>query len=93
MGLIHQDSHDFSVGPKWRVERQPAGYSNPLLVRFVKHGRTRKLLDRTTEWVPGVPGGGPGWMEGRWQPATPEVPRTLIDLVEAHMTRFTEEME
>lgn len=89
MELIHQDSHDFSVGPKWRIERQPTGFSNPMLVRFVKRGRTRKLLDQTAEWVPGTQ---PLWVKGRWQPSSAEVPRSLIALVEAHMATVCKEM-
>lgn len=90
MELIHQDSHDYEVGPKWRVERQPTGFSNPLLVRFIKQGRTRKLLDQTAEWVPGAAA---QWASSRWQPTTPQVPRTLIDLTQAHMRQFAREME
>ena len=93
MELIHQDSHDFSVGPRWRVERQPADTTNPMFVRFIKQGRMRKLLDQTAEWVPGNANSSARWVTGRWQPASPQVPRTLIDLTEAHMRQFVREME
>jgi hypothetical protein len=49
-------------------------------VRFIKQGQTRKLLDQTAEWVLRRE-----WNGRRWVPRHPQVPRTLLAIVEAHM--------
>ncbi len=76
--LIHQDTHDWKQGPRWRVERQPAGTTDPELVRFRKAGRTT-LLDQIARWD------GNGWDPKRWAPRHPQVPHTLLAIVEHHM--------
>ncbi len=80
MELIHEDTHDWSFGPRWRVERQPEATTNPYLVRFIKQGQQRKLLDQTAEWVLQRE-----WYGRRWVPRYPQVPHTLLAIVEAHM--------
>lgn len=77
--LIHRDTHDAKLGPRWMVERQPGEATDPMLVRFVKHNTQRKLLDQTARW------NGVGWEQQRWVPAHPQVPRTLLGIVERHM--------
>jgi len=81
MELIHQDDHDWSLRPRWRVERQPDGTTNPYLVRFIKQGPARKLLDQIAEWDPDAK----VWGSRRWVPKHPLVPHTLLAIVEAHM--------
>lgn len=78
MKLIHQDSHDGSTSPRWRVEQDPTMSARPDLVRFTKHSK-RKLLDQIARWD------GNGWDPARWVPKHPQVPHTLLAIVEAHM--------
>ena len=80
--LIHRDTHDIvQFGPWWTVERQPGFTTDPMVVRFLKHNGSRKLLDQTARWT------GDGWDPKRWAPAHPQVPKTLLDIVERHMRR------
>ena len=50
-----------------------------MVVRFLKHNSSRKLLDQTARWT------GDGWDPNRWVPAHPQVPRTLLGIVERYM--------
>jgi hypothetical protein len=75
--LIHQDNHDLKLGPKWTVDRPYPAI--PGLVRFMKMSLHRKLLDQTARWD------GNGWDASRWVPRHPQVPHSLLTLVEAHM--------
>ena len=79
MTLIHADTHPYDLGPRWTVVSQPDGVTDPMVVRFIKQGQRRKLLDQTARW------NGRGWDPARWVPAHPGVPRTLLGIVEAHM--------
>jgi hypothetical protein len=79
MKLIHQDTHDWSAGPRWRVEQDSTMAARPDLVRFVKQGQKRKLLDQIARWD------GNGWDPKRWVPRHPQVPLTLLFIVERHM--------
>lgn len=81
--LIHEDSHDWDLGPRWTVERQPHATTDPSLVRFVKRSQSRCLLDQIARW------NGRGWDPSRWVPAYPGVPRTLLTIVERHMKQQT----
>ena len=74
--VIHQDQHDYKLGPRWRVE-QMAG--RPDLVRFVKRNQMSKRLDQVARWTP------EGWDQTRWVPKHPQVPNTLLAIVEKHM--------
>jgi hypothetical protein len=75
--LIHQDTHDLKLGPRWMVERP---YDQlPNLVRFQKMGRDRKLLDQIAHWD------GSGWSAKRWRPNPRQVPHTLLAIVENHL--------
>lgn len=77
MTLIHQDTHDLKFGPRWTVERP---YDKlPNLVRFMKMGQQRKLLDQIAHWD------GSGWSGTRWRPNPRQVPQTLLKIVEDHM--------
>lgn len=64
---------------EWRVERQPGSVTDPMVVRFVKQGRIRKLLDQNARWTPD------GWDQARWVPRPPIVPAALIAQVAAFM--------
>jgi hypothetical protein len=75
--LIHQDDHDLKLGPRWYVDRPYP--SLPSLVRFIKRSQHRTLLDQTARWD------GNGWDASRWVPRHPQVPHSLLTLVEAHM--------
>ena len=75
--LIHQDDHDLKLGPKWTVYRPYPAL--PSLVRFIKRSQHRTLLDQTARWD------GNGWDASRWVPRHPQVPHSLLTLVEAHM--------
>lgn len=77
--LIHCDTHPFDLGPRWEVIQDPTIAARPDLVRFVKHSAKRKLLDQIARW------NGTGWDPSRWVPAHPQVPRTLLGIVERHM--------
>lgn len=79
MTTIHRDDHPFSLGPRWEVTQEIAG--RPELVRFVKWSAQRKLLDQVARW------GETGWDSSRWVPVHPQVPRTLLGIVERHMRR------
>lgn len=65
--------------PAWRVERQPDGVTDPMVVRFRKVGKNGTLLDQNARWTP------LGWDSKRWMPAAPRVPKWLIQKVEDHM--------
>ena len=65
--------------PAWRVERQPDGCTDPMVVRFRKVGKNGTLLDQNARWTPQC------WDSKRWLPAPPRVPKWLIEKVEAHM--------
>lgn len=71
---------------EWLVERQPGSVTDPMVVRFVKQGRIRKLLDQNARWTP------TGWDESRWIPRPPIVPAALIAQVAAHMRSNAEEI-
>lgn len=77
--LIHLDDHDFNLGPRWRVEVDPTMAARLDLVRFIKYSAARKLLDQIARWDGG------GWDPERWAPKHPQVPKTLLAIVEAHM--------
>jgi hypothetical protein len=79
MALIHADTHDYSAGPRWQVEQDPTMAGRPDLVRFTKQSQARKLLDQIARWD------GAGWDPARWVPKHPQVPQTLLAIVEAHM--------
>ena len=64
---------------RWLIIQDPTDYGHLELVRFVKHSAVRKLLDQTARWTP------TGWDQTRWAPRVPIVPKTILDLVEAHM--------
>lgn len=66
--------------PRWSVVRQPGQVTDPMVVEFLKFGRT-KLLNQTARWD------GNGWDPKRWVPKTPQVPKALLLKVEAHMRR------
>jgi len=83
--LIHQDDHDWSLGPRWRVEQDPTMAARPDLVRFTKHSEARKLLDQIARWD------GAGWDPARWMPKHPQVPHLLMAIVENHMRALGEE--
>jgi hypothetical protein len=85
MELIHKNTHDWSLGPRWTVKRHPAGTTDANLVWFVKQGQKRKLLDQVARWD------GNGWDPKRWVPKYPKVPQTLLAIVEAHMRRRGDE--
>lgn len=75
--IIHQDTHDLKFGPRWTAERP---YKQlPHLVRFLKMGQQRKLLDQIAHWD------GSGWSAKRWRPNPRQVPQTMLAIVEAHM--------
>lgn len=63
---------------EWLIERQPAGVTDPMVVRFVKGSAARKLLDQNARWT------GAGWDEKRWVPEAPKVPKWLLQQVTAH---------
>ena len=79
--VIHRDTHDRVYGPRWVVERMPGNVTDPYVVRFVKFGTVSKLLDRTAKWS------GDGWEQNgrRWWPREPQVPKTLLAIVDRHM--------
>jgi hypothetical protein len=80
--LIHRDTHDIAqFGPWWTVERQPGFTTDGRVVRFLKHNGRRKLLDQTARWTSA------GWDPNRWVPAHPQVPYTLLEIVENHMRK------
>lgn len=64
---------------RWEVVQEVAG--RPELVRFVRWGVQRKLLDQTARWD------GTSWDPSGWVPAHPQVPKGLLDIVERHMRR------
>jgi hypothetical protein len=65
--------------PEWQVERQPAGVTDPMVVRFRKVGKNRTLLDQNARWTP------LGWDCKRWVPSSPKVPQWLLEKVVLHM--------
>jgi hypothetical protein len=77
--VIHQDQHDYTLGPRWRVEQDWAMAGRPDLVRFVKRNQMSKRLDQIARWTP------EGWDQTRWVPKHPQVPNTLLAIVENHM--------
>ena len=81
MNLIHKDTHDWSLGPRWTVTQDPTMNGSRDLVGFLKQGQRRKLLDQVARWD------GRGWDPSRWVPTFPQVPRTLLAIVERHMTK------
>lgn len=64
---------------KWCVERQPAGITDPMVVRFRKWNGSRSLLNQNARWT------GDGWDARRWVPKVPTVPRAILQHVEQHM--------
>ena len=79
MNLIHKDTHDWALGPRWTVTQDPTMAGRPDLVSFRKMAKTRKRLDQVACWD------GRGWDPDRWVPTYPQVPRTLLAIVERHM--------
>lgn len=67
---------------RWLIERQPESITDSMVVRFVKGGAVRKLLDQNARWTP------TGWDPKRWVPRVPIVPKTILDLVEGHMRQL-----
>lgn len=68
-----------SEPPWWKVERQPEGVTDPMVVRFCKVGKNGTLLDQNARWTP------LGWDSKRWVPAPSLVPKWLLKKVELHM--------
>ena len=62
----------------WRVERYST--TDPTLIRFVKHGRTTKLLDQVARWT------GSSWDVSRWVPDG-KVPRDILRQVCGELVR------
>lgn len=77
--VIHRDTHSYDLGPRWEVTQDPTMAARPDLVRFVKRNAQRKLLDQIARW------GKDSWDPTRWVPAHPQVPKTLLGIVERHM--------
>lgn len=61
----------------WHVIQQPAGTTDPALVRFVKYCKMGKSIDQIARWTQR------GWDPQRWQPA--KVPASVLKPVEAQM--------
>lgn len=68
------------VDIRWTVTRQPRQITDPMVVEFVKYGRS-KLLNQTARWTPD------GWDPHRWVPRVPTVPTAILLQVEAHMRK------
>lgn len=64
--------------PSWRVERYST--TDPSLIRFVKHGRTSKLLDQVARWAGGR------WDPSRWVPDG-KVPKDILRQVVGQLSR------
>jgi hypothetical protein len=79
MRILHQDHHPYSVGPRWTVYQDPMFSGRQDLIRFLKMGQTWKFLDRTARWD------GQGWDPFRWLPLFPQVPATLLAIVEKQL--------
>lgn len=71
--------HVIYAADRWRIERQPNSITDPMVVLFVKYSALRTLLHQHAKWTPA------GWCPQRWVPRVPIVPKTILDLVEAHM--------
>ena len=54
--------------------------TDPSLIRFVKHGRTSKLLDQVSRWAGGR------WDPSRWVPDG-KVPRDIMRQVVGELVR------
>ncbi len=81
MKTLHRDTHPYSVGPRWTVYQDPTGHGQPDLIQFLKMGQKRKLLDQIARWD------GQGWDPSRWLPLFPQVPATLLAIVEKQLRR------
>ena len=79
MKAIYEDTHDIIDGPRWRVEEDPMMSGRTELVRFIKWGQHRKLLDRIACWD------GRRWCPLYWVPRHPLVPQSVLAQVVAHM--------
>lgn len=71
---------------QWQIERQPGGVTDPMVVRFVKEGRFRRLLDQTARWTP------TGWDPHRWMPQPPIVPAAIVAQVAGYMRSHAEDI-
>jgi hypothetical protein len=70
----------FIAPPRWLVERQPEGVTDPMVVRFLKVGKkSNTLIDQNARWTPLV------WDSKRWRPAPPKVPKWLLEKVMTHL--------
>lgn len=85
--IIYQSSNELTQGPVWLIQRQPEGVTNPLVVRFLKRGKHRNIVDNMAEWCPrnGDVLRGGVWNYRRWVPKSPTVPQWLLKHVEDHM--------
>jgi hypothetical protein len=80
--IVSYDKHvpwQAHLNRQWTAFQQPTGCTDPMVVRFLKIGNQRKLLDRNARWT------GSGWDRSYWVPKAPRVPQRLIDQVVAHM--------
>lgn len=64
--------------PRWEITRYSP--TDPSLIRFVKHGRTSKLLDQVSRWAGGR------WDPSRWVPDG-KVPRDILRQVVGELVR------
>lgn len=76
MKILHRDTHPHSAGPRWTVYQDPMMSVRQDLIQFLKMGEKRKLLDQIARWD------GQGWDPSYWQPLFPQVPATLLAIVE-----------
>jgi hypothetical protein len=79
MKILHQDHHSYSFGPRWTVYQDPTDHGQQDLIRFLKMGQKRKLLDQIARWD------GQCWDPSRWLPLFPQVPATLLAIVEKQL--------
>lgn len=69
--------NSLSNGTHLRITTRQGLAPGITLVRFLKTGARRKLLDQIAEW------GAAGWASNRWVPRPPAVPENIIRQVEA----------
>ena len=77
--IFRTEPGSFQAAPLWLIERQPEGVTDPMVVRFRKTSKGRKLLDVNARWTP------LGWDRQRWVPTAPLVPKHLLEIVTAHL--------
>ena len=79
--IIHEDEHPVTLGPVWRVVQDPLNIDALGVVVFTMHSGRGLEFKGIAHWVYSLS----RWARNLWVPAPPQVPPTLLKVVEDHL--------